>query len=177
MPIDPYAAPSALTSPTPASEPMDGEPPSNANRFVAYLLDGLIYMVLNIGLVLALVLPMAVLAERPFMDEDLKQVLFIFGTLFWMVLALMVPPSCDLLFQRVLLGETPGHRAMGMVVVDMAGRPPSAARLFGRAVAKHLTIAFMYIIAISVFFDAKRRAPWDHIAGTRVILRDTANKT
>jgi uncharacterized RDD family membrane protein YckC len=66
-------------------------------------------------------------------------------------------------------GSTPGMRAMRLRVTTASGAPPSAARALVRFVGLLLAIAPLFAGFLPVFFDPRRRALQDYLAGTVVV--------
>jgi pimeloyl-ACP methyl ester carboxylesterase/uncharacterized RDD family membrane protein YckC len=66
-------------------------------------------------------------------------------------------------------GQTPGMRLLGLRVVTRGGLPPSPARSLLRLVGLALAIAPMLLGFLPVFFDSRRRALQDFLAGTLVV--------
>jgi uncharacterized RDD family membrane protein YckC len=78
----------------------------------------------------------------------------------------------ELAFER-LIGATPGRLLAGTRVVGPDGHRPSTATLALRAVARALG-AMTVLPALSALADHEPHAPWDRVAGTRVVARPTA---
>lgn len=79
---------------------------------------------------------------------------------------------CELMIQ--IAGSSPGLRAMGLRIADDRGAPPG-----WRGVTRSLVIAVLFTRLAPLFAASlvglwawKRRAPWDVLSGTRVILRN-----
>ena len=68
-----------------------------------------------------------------------------------------------------VLGQTPGLRLTGFRVVDHRGRSPSVLRSFVRLVGLTLAIFLLFLGFLPVFFDRRRRALQDYLAGTDVV--------
>ena len=71
-----------------------------------------------------------------------------------------------------ITGQTPGMRAMRLLVVADGGTPPSFWRAFVRLMGLLLAIVPLFAGFLPVLFDSKRRALPDYLAGTVVLYTD-----
>ena len=67
------------------------------------------------------------------------------------------------------LGQTPGERLTGFHVVDHRGRSPSLGRSLVRLIGLALAVIPLFAGFLPVFFDRRRRALQDYLAGTDVV--------
>jgi len=68
-----------------------------------------------------------------------------------------------------VLGQTPGLRLVGVRVVDHHGRSPSVLRSIVRFIGLALAVIPLFAGFLPVFFDRRRRALQDYLAGTDVV--------
>jgi uncharacterized RDD family membrane protein YckC len=68
-----------------------------------------------------------------------------------------------------VLGQTPGLRLVGVRVVDHRGRSPSVLRSIVRLIGLALAVIPLFAGFLPVFFDRRRRALQDYLAGTDVV--------
>jgi uncharacterized RDD family membrane protein YckC len=67
------------------------------------------------------------------------------------------------------LGQTPGERMTGFHVVDHRGQSPSLGRSVVRVIGLALAVIPLFAGFLPVFFDRRRRALQDYLAGTDVV--------
>ncbi|HST18637.1 MAG TPA: RDD family protein [Gaiellaceae bacterium] len=72
-----------------------------------------------------------------------------------------------------VLGQTPGLRLTGSRVVDHTGSPPSVGRSIVRLIGLALAVIPFFAGFLPVFFDNRRRALQDYLAGTDVVAHQT----
>ena len=72
-----------------------------------------------------------------------------------------------------VLGQTPGLRLTGSRVVDHTGSPPSVGRSIVRLVGLALAVIPLFAGFLPVFFDHRRRALQDYLAGTDVVADES----
>ena len=162
-----------------------GSPPNHLKRFVAYVIDAVIILVL-----LSLAYP--ALLDQPYVDiEEIMELmeLSVSGadsaevttssdsepTRSYSFLLLSVSASTLLnlmayvLYHGVLLGltgTTVGKRLMGIVVRNADGRPVGVPRAIVRSIGVFLTTILGSIGFIFVLFNPRRRALHDLLAGS-----------
>ncbi len=66
-------------------------------------------------------------------------------------------------------GATPGKRALGLEVVDLAGERPSFARATLRFLMRGLTAATLMLGWLLILFSRRRQALHDMVSGTLVV--------
>ncbi len=106
---------------------------SKGDRFVAFMIDGMILM----GLTLALALLMSFAAE----GEGIL-------TAFFMIFFFLFRSGYFVYFELGPRGATPGKRSLGIRVVNRSGGPLQAKAVFARNLARELEI-FLPILALS----------------------------
>ena len=67
-------------------------------------------------------------------------------------------------------GQTFGKMALGVRVVDRAGRPVTASIALVRALGYLVSVLPLGLGVVLMFLDAERRALHDRLAGTRVLM-------
>jgi uncharacterized RDD family membrane protein YckC len=72
-----------------------------------------------------------------------------------------------------VLGQTPGLRLTGSRVVDHKGSSPSVGRSIVRLIGLVLAVVPLFAGFLPVFFDRRRRALQDYLAGTDVVADQT----
>ena len=165
---NPYAAPLADIADV---DPMDERAPApNGHRFLAYLVDSTWLGVGLVGMLLLLLFGGMGLAEILIADPDAREGASAVVALLMLPAVAITWPALDVGVQ-VALGGSPGHRLLGLELITTDGQELRTKRLVLRSVIKLLVLWIFYILAISVFFDARHRAPWDVVANTRVVKR------
>lgn len=172
---------------TQPSEALDdaGGPPNHLKRFVAYVIDAVVILVL-----LSLAYP--ALLDQPYVDiEEIRRLMeqSVSGAgstdvttssdseanRSYSFLLLSVSASTLLnilayvLYHGVLLGltgTTTGKRLMGIVVCNADGQPLGVPRAIVRSLGVYLTTIFGSIGFIFVLFNPRRRALHDLLAGS-----------
>lgn len=159
------APPKQQTVPPPglsgyADAPPNGPPLKYASigrRFLALLLDG-------IFLNLLLAFPNAAMMQSLGLAPQEGAVAATAAMLFWCWLYFA-------LFESSRFQATPGKRAMGIVVTDVAGRRISLGRASLRYVGKFLSGFILMIGFVMAFFSSQKQALHDRLAGTLVLRR------
>jgi uncharacterized RDD family membrane protein YckC len=167
-PANPYEAPLADVADV---DPMDERAPApNGHRFLAYLVDSTWLAVGLMVVIFGVFIGGMGLLEVLIPDPDARE-----GAA--AAVALLALPAITLTWPmlevgaQVLLGGSPGHRLLGLELITTDGHELRTRRLVLRSFIKMLVLWTFYILSISVFFDARRRAPWDAVASTRVVKR------
>ena len=132
-------------------------------RFVAVFLDGLMLMVVNVGINLVAGMSLAQSAGvQPTAALGLQIVLFVVNT------------AIGVSYETYMIGKygaTLGKMACKIKVVTADGGRLTYARAFGRYFAKMLSAFTCMIGYIIACFDKEKRALHDHICNTRVIYK------
>lgn len=162
-----------------------GGPPNHLKRFIAYLIDSIIILVL-----LSLAYP--ALLNRPYVDiEEIRELVELSfsgtgtvepvtpstqdagGSFSFLLLTVSTSTLLNLmayvLYHGVLLGlsgTTVGKRLMGIVVYNTDGRPVGILRGIVRSLGVFVTTTFGSIGFIFVLFHPRRRALHDLLAGS-----------
>jgi len=168
MTTDPYSPPNL---PDPVPPPTENAIPTTLRRLMGWFVDTFVLMVVGQAVVFVF-FGVAIGVPSLFgWTYDPENPLMLALTLLSMVITLVIslPLTWEVLFQLAVSGQTPSRVALDLVVVDMAGHPPSRGRMFARAVVKHTILMFAAPIAVLIYFNAQHRAPWDYLLGTRVI--------
>lgn len=137
-----------------------------ARRYLAYLLDLLIRMAMAAAVVFLVAMAAGGMPETSELGQGLLLLLF-FG-LEW---------AYYVLFETLGGGRTPGKRALGLRVVKEGGHAPS----FIDSVLRNLLRAadllpFGYIAGVlSMIVDRRFRRLGDRVAGTMVVIEESAN--
>lgn len=135
------------------------------NRFVAFVLDNLLLIPVNLaGIYLFFgemprINPLAVAPEE---QEAMRQI-------FWLVSLIYV------VYQTMLVslyGATWGKMIMRLRVVDTEGNPLGWLNAFWRAIGHVLVGSLLYVGFIFVFFTKKRQGVHDFLARSMVIKKD-----
>ncbi len=170
MATNPYAPP---TVPTSTPTPVEDEIPTTLRRLMSWFIDTFVLVV--VGQVVVVVFFFVAFGVPSLFglldDPENPLMLAIAGLSMVLTLVISLPLTWEVIFQLAVSGQTPSRVALDLVVVDMAGRPPSRGRMFGRAIVKHFILMFAAPIAVHIYFNAQHRAPWDYLLGTRVIHR------
>ena len=132
-------------------------------RFAAVFLDGLMLMVVNVGINLVAGMSLAQSAGvQPTAAVGLQIVLFVVNT------------AIGVSYETYMIGKygaTLGKMACKIKVVTADGGQLTYARAFGRYFAKMLSAFTCLIGYIIACFDKEKRALHDHICNTRVIYK------
>jgi len=143
-------------------------------RFGAKLIDGVILVIplMAINLAFTMLIPGTDISGD-FRGEFTPQAVSGFALMY--LLQVLIP----LAYTTFFLGRyaaTPGKMALGLKVIMPGGGRVSYLRALGRHFAEFLSQITLYIGYIMAGFDAEKRALHDHIAGTRVIRKQTSIK-
>lgn len=153
---------SSSSSPSPASRPpLAPEYVGFWKRFVAFLIDTFILLVIAVPLLLAIY-------GRAYFDPA-REGLAGFWDFFINVVA---PAAAAILFWRYR-GATPGKMAIGAKIVDAkTGKPPSTGSLAARYVG-YLVSAMPLMLGFAwIAVDRRKQGFHDKIAGTVVVYDD-----
>src|SRR5256886_16095647 len=129
---------------------METAPPTFAERYRAYAIDGLYVtplMLLGIWIVLFL------------LDLDVWWAVLVFATIWTLSWASM--------WSWIGHGQTPGMRRVGLRLVTDAGREPDFERALVRAAA--LFVGSVGMVQLSVLLSTDGRYFHDRVSGTRLI--------
>ncbi|MCA0395130.1 MAG: RDD family protein [Proteobacteria bacterium] len=151
----------------------DGDVPAGrGERLLATLLDAV--------LVLLLLGPLLLLGgywQRALEAARAGQALPLSITLSWALVGFLVFAAVQG-YPLAVSGQTWGKRALGLRMVDMAGRQPSFARLLGLRYGVRYALAnvplagpLLHLANVLLIFRADRRCGHDLVAGTRVVKR------
>jgi uncharacterized RDD family membrane protein YckC len=132
-------------------------------RFLAKVIDGLVFMVLAIPYFIYMF--GVVIKTAPGQPPNFAQM----GAQIFGQVAMMVISVGYSTFFQGKWGATLGKMACGLRVVTADGGNITYARAFGRAMAEILSGMICYIGYIIAAFDSQKRSLHDHIANTRVI--------
>jgi uncharacterized RDD family membrane protein YckC len=77
---------------------------------------------------------------------------------------------------QIVLGQTPGMRAMKMRVIDLYGDPPSFARAAVRTAGYLVCVATIGLGFLWSGFDRERRGLHDWLSGTYVVKTDAGRR-
>jgi len=140
-------------------------------RFMAKMLDGLILLIplaaLNISI--ALMVP----------DMDISGNFsgdFTPASIAGLVLFYLLQVAIPMCYSTFFVGRyaaTPGKLALGLRIILPDGGRVSYARALGRHFAEFLSKITLYAGYIMAGFDTEKRALHDHVAGTRVVLKQS----
>jgi uncharacterized RDD family membrane protein YckC len=133
-------------------------------RFVARLVDGLILVVVNVGLNIILFGTTGFMARPP---QDLSSIMGR-GLLSLFLFAVTIAYETWFVGR---FGGTPGKMVCNLKIVRPDSSRLSYARAFGRHWATYLSSLILFIGYIMAGFDREKRALHDRICDTRVIKR------
>lgn len=85
------------------------------------------------------------------------------------MLALLIATLYNALWESSEYQATPGKMALGLRVVDLHTRPPGFWRALGRAAARYLSAALIFLGYLMAAFTRRRQTLHDLIAGTLVL--------
>lgn len=168
MGLNPYQPPASTLKGGSGTveEPDDLLPPSLWARWLASLIDSLLLIVPLTVLVGAVLI--AVQHQRALSSLELE-------TVFALALQPVLLGAQVLYFglMEASSGQASvGKRLLGLQVVDDQGRRLTTRASMIRSGTKALSLFFCGLLAATVLFDPRRqRGAWDHVAGTRVVLR------
>ena len=135
-------------------------------RFVAILIDGLIY--LGVAFVIAFTM-MFVLGGKPSEKPEEMAPREVMALVFTLLIIYTIPVIYEIVFIGKY-GATLGKMAMKIKVVRPDGSPVSWGQAAGRFFAKILSHLIFYIGYLMAFWDPERRALHDQICNTRVMV-------
>ncbi len=148
---------------TPENVPISYDLAGLGSRFVAALLDSLIMLAIQAGLLtISLVTPAATASMR--LLPDLATWIFAIG----MLLSFLFLVCYPLLFEIAWNGQTPGKRKTGIRIIQDDGGPitPSAAVIRNLVRLVDFLPAYYIIGALAMLIDSKGRRLGDMAAGT-----------
>jgi uncharacterized RDD family membrane protein YckC len=131
-------------------------------RFVAYIIDGIILVI--IGVVLGIAVGSLIVISRSwsFVDSSGYDCL-------WDLISLAIGIAYFAGFESSSAQATPGKAVMGAIVVDSDGNRISFGRAFLRYIGKILSVLILFLGMIMIGFTEKKQGLHDMIAGTYVI--------
>lgn len=132
------------------------------SRFGAKMLDGLILMVVNVGL--------GVVVGMATESREQKPVVIVIVMALMVLVQLLINFSYGIFFLGKF-GATPGKMACKIKVVRPDGSPLGYGRACGRVFAEMLSGMICYIGYIMAGFDEEKRSLHDRICDTRVIKK------
>jgi len=139
-------------------------------RFVAMIIDGLVFM----PLILIVVLTSGLLgiAMQPRVDlEGLAGAFFTFGVIIFMCLLFVGNWLYHTAMESSHYQATLGKKALGIIVTDMNGNRISFARANGRFFGKWVSGMIMNIGYLMAAFTEKKQALHDLLAGCLVVMK------
>ncbi len=171
---NPYAAPEASIAPDAprADDPLAPQIASPGWRFVAFLVDYFLVIILAYALLAVLMIVAGYGLPQPFGAENPSRIfgdepILLFGFLFWTVYSVTWESSS--------WQATPGKRLFRLRVVGLDGARLSFGRSFARACIKLIGVLACYVGVLPILFTRRRQALHDLLAGT-VVLRGTPGK-
>lgn len=140
-------------------------------RFLAKIIDGLILLVplAAINIAIAITVPDMDISGN-FRGELTP------AAIAGLVLMYMLQIAIPLTYNTFFVGRyaaTPGKMALGLRIILPGGGRISYLRALGRHFAEFLSQITLYIGYIMAGFDNEKRALHDHVAGTRVVMKQS----
>ncbi len=142
---------------------------SVGTRFLAILIDGLIFFGLYTVVMVIFMMALGVTTKPSEKPGDMSPAAFLVFV-FFMICIYVLPIIYEIVFIGKY-GATWGKMAMKIKVVRPDGSPVSYGQATGRFFAKILSGMILYIGYLMAFWDPERRALHDQICNTRVTVK------
>lgn len=151
---------------TPENIPISYELAGVGSRFAAALVDMLLMLTVELGLVLAFIVLNQITPLASLLGEDSGIAVLFLAVVFLVYAASTV--GYPLLFEVIWSGQTPGKRLVGIRVVNDDGGPLTTGAAIIRNVLRMVdSLPLYYIIGVTVMLlDSKSRRLGDLAAGT-----------